>query len=852
MTDTRYKTKVTVFRPPHPLIGREREMATAMQLLASEARVLTLTGIGGIGKTRLTHQLGLEMEPQFAGGALFVPLADVRTVDDIPREIMRSMGQTQGTADLVTVISALGALPTLLLLDNLEQIPEAGSFVAELSQAVPSTVIICASQQPLEIPGEYVLALDPLPAEPTDSSSPANEIRELAAVRLFIDRARKSNPAITFTGDDLKIAAEICQVLGGIPLAIELAAARLSIFSLPTLRDSLRDQLDVLSGGGPYVPERHRTMRNSITWTYSLLDSTEQRLFRYLAMFANPISLEAIAHTARRLEITDHALDVVSFLVSRSLIRRIPEPTKQPQFTMLPILREFAIEQAIAEGDEYSARLSQAQYVASMLEESADRLVSRDQATWLTRLANEEPSILAATSWAAKHNPELALQIIGAGSLWMDRTLKAAVYAPLGWAAIRATADQTTIPALAWVTVGKLEVRLRENLQKAATVIQRGLDIARLAQDVALEAEALTALATCQMSGGNYKAAEEYYGLAHNCAEQHSLPDILLRIAVNRAIMDFYQGDAKSARDQILQILPLVEKSDDLTTVAQITANLAAFHNSLGEFQQAKDVGARSLTAARALGFTHILPFVLHTTAITHINLGDFSAAADHIQEEIQILQRRRFAVEEQEARGSYVTLAWKQGDKPEVVRRIIDALRVTDVPGAGRAILTCGAILIAAASDSDQVADLLRTLGAIDALQDSTGYRLSPPADIEEQIEQFRENHRTASDLAVYEEGTKWSLAELSRNAIRIAQEYLAKRGAEETTSRSPSRPNLTPREREVLGMLAKGHTNAEIADEMFISLRTITTHVSNIFAKLDVKNRSAAIARALNEQLV
>jgi predicted ATPase/class 3 adenylate cyclase len=394
------------------LLGREREVADARdRLLQPEVRLLTLTGPGGTGKTRLSLQVAAELidhpsagsEQGFADGVFFVPLAPISDPALVPATIaqvleIREIGRRPV---LDTLNEYLRDRQMLLVLDNFEQLLSAATVVGELLAASRGLKILVTSRAPLELRGEHELPVPPL-ALPDPTRLPSIEaLSQYAAVALFIERATSIRPGFSVTNENAPALAEICVRLDGLPLAIELAAARIRLLSPQAMLDRLDRRLSLLKGGARDLPARQQTLRGAIAWSYDLLDEGKQTLFRRLAIFVGGCTLdavEAICDDAGDLGID--VFDGVASLVAKSLLRQEEGPDGEPRFRMLETIREYASEQLAASGEVATLRDRHLHYYLGLAEEADPELVGRRQAEWFDRLERENDNLRAALTWS--------------------------------------------------------------------------------------------------------------------------------------------------------------------------------------------------------------------------------------------------------------------------------------------------------------------------------------------------------------------------------------------------------------------------------------------------------------------
>jgi len=376
---------------PTELVGRERELREIRERLeSSSSRLLTLTGPGGIGKTRLALQAAADESHRFVDGAYFVDLAGVRDPAGVLQAIVEGLGlPVAGRADLQEALAQeLARRHLLLLLDNFEQVIEAADDVAALLRRSPRLTVLATSREALRVRGEQVFPVSPL--------------ERSAAVRLFLERAQQARPDFVLTDENAEAVAEIGAGLDGLPLAIELAAARIRLFSPADLRDRLRDRLDLLRGGPRDLPERHRTMRSAIEWSYELLDDEERWTLELVSLFpsARVDAVEEVAAGVARLAHAD-VLDRLASLVDKSLLRSVEDERGQ-RLSMLDTIREYAGERLEDDAElALSARRAHAEYYAGLAEAARRELGGGGREAALDRLATELGNLQLAWAYFA-------------------------------------------------------------------------------------------------------------------------------------------------------------------------------------------------------------------------------------------------------------------------------------------------------------------------------------------------------------------------------------------------------------------------------------------------------------------
>lgn len=409
--------------PSSPLIGRDRELAAIGAVLDGDARVVTLLGPGGTGKTRLSIEAAFARRHRYAAGVYFVDLAPLTD----PSLVMRTIADVLEvpTRPGESILDALGDhlrdKQLLLVLDNLEQVTEAANDLATLLRAAGRVTILATSRQPLGISGEHELPVPPLALPAPGRLGAVVTVGAIPAVALFVERALAADPDFRLTDANAAAVVEICRALDGLPLAIELAAARAGVLTPETILGRLGGQLGMLSGGARDLPERHQALRSTIDWSYDLLAPTERALFTHLGVFVDGADLPAVEAVCPE----DSALDALTSLRDKSLVRRVDGEDAAPRFVMLQTIREYALDHLRSDGELAGARERHADHFASLAEQAEQNLIGADQGIWVTRLDREVGNLRAALQWS-EESGRLATGLRLAGALarfWSMRGL---------------------------------------------------------------------------------------------------------------------------------------------------------------------------------------------------------------------------------------------------------------------------------------------------------------------------------------------------------------------------------------------------------------------------------------------
>jgi predicted ATPase len=397
--------------PTTPLIGREWAVKLLQQLLArDDVRLLTLIGAGGSGKTRLALYMAQEVMNTFTEGVWYVDLSGVNDPDMVPLSIAQTLQiqSSPNSSPLQSVISYLRKKHLLLVLDNFEQVGEAARIVASILTEAPRLKILVTSRAVLRVYGEHEFSVPPLDIPDFRATAAREAFQRYASVQLFVERAQAVQPNFTLTSENTVLIARICSIVDGLPLALELAAARVKVLPLASLVERLSQApLPTLIGGARSLPDRHQTLRKTITWSYNLLQPAEQVQFRRLGIFIGGWSLEAAEAMMQEYPVNENnssipssPLDFLEWLINQSLLTQQPTAGSQARYTMLTTLREYAIEQLTEHGELKQLRDWHACYYLRKVEAAELGLRGPDQLIWLAKLAENYENIRTALEWS--------------------------------------------------------------------------------------------------------------------------------------------------------------------------------------------------------------------------------------------------------------------------------------------------------------------------------------------------------------------------------------------------------------------------------------------------------------------
>jgi predicted ATPase/DNA-binding CsgD family transcriptional regulator len=873
--------------PRTRLLGREAELGRARALLLREdVGLLTLLGPPGVGKTRLALALAAELGDAFPDGVVFIPLAAITDPDLVVRAIAQTLGvrEPAGQPLAEALVGALRLRSLLLVLDNFEQVLGAAVELAPLLAGCPQLRILATSRAPLHLSGEQEFPVQPLAFPAPGHALPADALARYPAVALFVERARNVWPDFPLTDDTASAVAAICQRLDGLPLAIELAAARVKLFSPKDLLVRLHTRLALLTGGASDRPARQRTLRDAIGWSVSLLAADEQTVYRRLAVFAGGCTLDAAERVTGEWAPQPatggppfrdaNAVDVVrglTGLVDNSLLQRETGLDGEPRMRLLETVREYALEQLRAAGEEAATRRRHADFFMTLAEETSPHLAGGDRDRWLLRLDAELDNIRAALAWSRTEATGTEIELRLAAALewyWHFRGLWREGRDWLeGLSARPGTEIDTAHRARATYVAGRLALFTRDyasaraRLQQATAVWRelgdtRGLAFATLylARLSWLEGDGSTGYALAQESDTLFQRAGDPWGRAlaimhagmcalqagdltaarslseHAAAlfrEQQDLwgvgltLDVLVNVAMRR-------GDYAAARlmlDEALRIRRAVGEKMNVAASLQFLGDVLRLE---GDAARAAEAYGESLAVSRELGDPGTIAPALRRLGFVALYEQDYGVAAARLAEALVLIRGLRGARSIAPCLAGLAYLARAQGDQERAGRL------------AGAAEAHVGAF--GRPQDALDALDYDRALAAVQAAGTDAVF------------------------LAAYAEGCTMSLEEASAHASMLSL-TLAGTGTRRDTARPPlptsdgtlapdprlwRRPHhLTAREAEVLGLLAAGRTNSEIAADLVLSVRTVGRHITNIYTKIGARNRADATAFAVRHNL-
>jgi non-specific serine/threonine protein kinase len=807
LTDTRATPDIRLPRPLTPFVGRAIDIDACVDLLQHSAvRLLTLTGPGGVGKTRLAIEIAQRLADS-VGTIALVSLASVTDPDLVPDAVTAALGvQPAPGRDAVDLIrSAVDDRPVLLVVDNVEGVVAAAPWLAGLLAQCPTLTILATSRSRLSVYGEQVYPVTPLVLP--DRGDPAR-IAESDAVRLFVLRGQAVRSDFSLSAESAPIVAEICARLDGLPLAIELAAARLPVLSPAGLLERLGERLPLLVGGYHDMPERHRTLRDAIAWSYEQLTPTEQHAFRFLSVFAGGFTLEA---AERFSQLDDEAyasadtLDLIGNLVDQSLVQVAESAAKDSRFSMLETIREFGVHELAVAGEETLAHKTHADYFLELAETAEEELTGPDRGQWLARLRDERTNLRVALEWALETGrAEIALRL--GAALWRFWLSDGSLREGRGWLerALAAAGDVSPpVRAKALHFLGNLALDLGDG-QRARVLYQASLALRRDMGDRPGVAASLNGLGLVAADEGDYENAqrlhEESLEIARETGNRHA-EAVSLHNLGNVARRS---GEPAAARACHEAALAIQRALDDPVGIAYSLWGLAEVALS----DEAAVLLANVLARFRAVNDGLGVAFALHSLGQVAAARAEHGPAAERYAESLSLRRELGGGVE-----------------------------MIEDVEG-----------MAALAAATGEYRRAVRWWSAAE----NERHARHAPLDRADRKAYQHDLARARAALGEAAFTSTWATGTMA-TFDQVVIEALDYRPPD---TRPPAKPEergiLSPREVEVLRLVAEGYTNQEVGQALSISTRTVATHVDHILTKLDVGSRAAAVAYATRRGII
>jgi predicted ATPase/class 3 adenylate cyclase/DNA-binding CsgD family transcriptional regulator len=897
-------------------VGRTAEVAEVKWLLA-ETTVLTITGAGGCGKTRLALQVGADLLDAHPDGVWLVELAPVADSDAVPAQaaLVFAVKEGPGMSPTDAVAAYLGKKDAVLILDNCEHVIDGAAALADaVLSRCPGVTILATSRQPLGVPGEVTWRVPSMAVPDEDRPAGIGAVSACEAVQLFAERARRARPGFEIGEDNAAAVAQICRDLDGIPLAIELAAARARVFAPAQIAEGLSERFRLLTGGTRTALARQQTLEASVDWSHDLLTDVERIVFRRLSVFAGSFSFEAAEDVGAGGVIERHqVLDLLSLLVDKSLVV-VDDDGDRARYRLLETIRYYAAGRLGEAGEEVETRTRHRDHYLAFAEEAEAHLEGRGQVEWMGRVARDYPNLRAALAWSQdRADGEPLVRIAAAlhlfwetrgpaaeGEQWLDAALAHDAVSP----ALRAKALFGR-SYLAFVNV---------DLGTAIACAEEGLGLARHVGDDRLTGRLLCSLGTAFIwTGGDpVPALEEAVALARRADDTFMLAEGLsahggvhinrvagrarpylqesIRVAEdagNRVTTDFslallgvvsaYEGDLGDARSILERVL---ERSNEVLygmavtlaagVLATVLVDMAEHAEALAAADRleatALETGAHAwdLFAPLARGLVsaaegdhapalHLFGEALTLPSLPELRARMVAAIADtelavgmvddaraHADEVIEVSRSTDFPVGS--AQGLVLQARLRRMERELVDAEDVahEALTAAVDIAAKASVVDALEVLAGIAADFQSHQEAARLFGAAEAIRDRTGY-------VRHSFE--RDGDIAATGQALGPVAFEKASEEGQGLSLDDAVAY-ARRGRGERKRPSTGWPSLSPSETQVVALVREGLTNSGIAERLFISPRTVQSHLTHIFTKLGVSTRTELAVIATRRQ--
>lgn len=854
--------------PLSSFIGREKELAEVRHLL-SIARLVTLVGMGGCGKTRLAIEVASRLVGTYTWGVCFVGLATLSDPSLVAQTIASSLGISESHyfSTQVSIVNFLREKQLLLILDNCEHVIEACARLAEtLLQSCPQLVILATSREALDVSGEHIFPLPPFSSpEPLPPRS-VEEALQSEAVRLFVDRAVAVRPGFELTDRNASLVMKVCQKLEGIPLAIELAAARITTLSLEQIITRLEDRFSLLTIGSRTTLPRHQTLRGAVDWSYDLLTNQERCLFRRLSVFIGGWNLEAaeaICGTEADLP-SSEVLDVLAQLANKSLVQ-VTECDGQARYSMLETIRQYAFERLVDSGELERQRDRHLDYFCKLIVEAEPYLNGPQQMEWCSRLEVDYTNIRIAMEWSLEDGgpdtrAELGLKLVASlrsffiyrvdwteGSVWFNRVLSRNRFPSPSmqdvWTKVLCGAAHSTNLKLTLINAKSISQEdlalfqrrgddygmgvtyymlailafVREDYREAERMAVECIPLLRKSGDKIGLVWALGGFGWILMRQGDYHRAAVYFQEALAICRDLGGKYLIAMQIPDLSLCYQFQGDYDTAQALLEESLVLFQQFESKTPIPYIFCLLGAGAIHQADYKKAKAFCEESLKIMRELGYIEGIHWPLDLLGILACRQGLFEQAAAYFKEALDFSTQ----------------LGFQQG--------IAEHLAGLGAVALARGLEELG----------------VRLLGTVDALIEKIGTNLGPLD--REQFDQSLALGRSRLDGETFAMAWAAGQAMEVKKAVELAPDLVMGPVPDETKVPSRSQRKalqqqfggLTMRERQVAALITQGKSNREIAGELVLSERTVENHVGNILSKLGFSSRAQVAAWGSNKEL-
>lgn len=806
LTSPRSSRPQTLPAPFTRFIGREQQIDDGL-VAVRDSRLITLTGPGGAGKTRLALEIASRLG-EYHGATVFVELGAVVDPESVPERLVAAndLHERAGQSQTETLVEALRSESLLIVLDNCEHLVEACASISRtLLEACPGLKVLATSREPLAVPGERVMSIPPLKLPDPARLPPVDELPTYEAIGLFVDRAMGANRSFALTQTNARFVIEVCRRLDGLPLAIELAAAQIRWLSPQEIARHLDERFRLLVGVQRTGPARQQTLRSAVDWSYDLLAPRERVLFNRLSVFAGGWTLETAEVVVG--DVDDGQPDVrtgIARLVDESLVQITPGLDGRTRYRMLETLREYAREHLAGAGEQDRMRDRHARFFLLLVEQAELGLRGSQQDSWL-KILDQEHDNISAVLYLAVERCDAILGLRLATALWRF-----------------------------WSTRGLFT--------EGRNWLGRTLALEPITQSGDVRAKALTSAGTLAYQQGDTREAGKWYrealAINHRRHDQPGVANALNGLG-NVATL---QGDYARARDLLDESLSLRRELGDMSGVAADLNNLGFISHQLGDLARARALYTESLGIERCLENAQGIAYSLSNLGVLAAECGEPKRAAGYYDEALATLRELGDRWGIANALHNLGDLALDLGNRAHAASLYAESLEMWRDLGdrRGMAYVIEGFAVLAAAEGEFERS--LQLAGVAAALREALAVPLSPAEAerYERKLQRVRGVMTPERAQRVTAEGRKMSVDRALEYALGSAHPAAV-----------VSRTTLTPREREVATLVARGLTNKEIGSKLVISERTADTHVSNVLAKLGLRSRAQLAAWVAEQRM-
>ncbi len=790
-------------------VGREREMVEVKRELTM-TRLLTLTGAGGSGKTRLALEAARDLVSTYPDGVWIVELAPLSEGELVAQEVANALGiqERPGQSLVDTLVEALAGKGTLLIVDNCEHLVEAAARLVDALLALcPRLRVLATSREPLGVSGEVNRAVPPLSVPDaangeSDGEATVESLTRYEAIRLFLDRARLRLPDFELTGENAGAVTRVCRKLEGLPLAIELATARMGALAVEQVAQRLEASLDVLKGNIRSAAPRQQTLRATLDWSHDLLSEDERAMFRKLWVFAGGWTLEAAEAVCSGAGIAESdVLDLLGALVDKSLVVAGVATIGAVRYRMLGPIRQYAGEKLNESGEADEVQGRHTEFFLALAEEAEPELKGPRQVVWLDRLETEHDNLRSALFWALGREVDSGPQMAGALSLfWYTRGYlgegRRYLEAVAGSAAVPTIVRAKALDGLGWIA------EPQGDYERARVAYEESLELYRSSNDTRGVANVLGDLGSLALDRGDYEEATSLLEESLTLHRELGSKEDVIGILDSLGVLASAKGDREQSISFFSEALALSRGTGNVRRNATSLGNLGITMLMNGDPEQAMVLLEESLTLFQELGDSSNIAIGLMYSALAALTQGDHERVKSLSQESLKLLQ------------------------KAEDKQHIPDCLEIM-AGGAGAQGLAQRAV---------------RLWGAAEAMREDISVPLQP--EDRKLLDPYLAMARSSLGEAAWQTTLAEGRAMMPERAIeyslsaekRVVPPPLAPRPGRSSATLAP----LTPRQEEVAVLVSRGLTNRQIGSELFISEHTVATHITKIHKRLALSSRS------------